>query len=97
MANIIRALGVDDAERGSRVLCIIVFSKSHPITELSGDQFLRAWWQAVLSRCPFFLCSLLYNKCDHRSSCSLENRYLSSGHQTYIVIPCITETNDWCS
>ncbi|KAG1852488.1 hypothetical protein F4604DRAFT_1296910 [Suillus subluteus] len=37
-----------DAERGSRVLYIIVFRKLVPITSLSGDEFLSAWWQVVL-------------------------------------------------
>ncbi|KAG2034120.1 hypothetical protein BDR03DRAFT_965888 [Suillus americanus] len=45
-----RSLGVQDpdAERGSRVLYIIVFRKLVPITSLSGDDFLSAWWQVVL-------------------------------------------------
>ncbi|KAG1865728.1 hypothetical protein C8R48DRAFT_833420 [Suillus tomentosus] len=44
------ALGPKDAEQaeqGSRVLYIIVFRKLIPITTLSGDEFLAAWWQVV--------------------------------------------------
>ncbi|KAG1901769.1 uncharacterized protein F5891DRAFT_1144295 [Suillus fuscotomentosus] len=44
------ALGLKDAEQaeqGSRVLYIIVFRKLIPITTLSGDEFLAAWWQVV--------------------------------------------------
>ena len=43
-ANIREALGIDDAAVGSRSLFIIVFRKLRPVTELSGDEFLRAWW-----------------------------------------------------
>jgi hypothetical protein len=49
-AKIIKALGIDDVVHGSRALYIIVFRKLRPITELNGDEFLRAWWQAVLCR-----------------------------------------------
>ncbi|KAG1805113.1 uncharacterized protein HD556DRAFT_1437275 [Suillus plorans] len=44
------ALGLKDAERaeqGSRVLYIIVFRKLIPITTLSGEEFIAAWWQVV--------------------------------------------------
>ncbi|KAG2048642.1 hypothetical protein BDR06DRAFT_1024315 [Suillus hirtellus] len=44
-AIIRKALGIDDA--GSRVLYIIVFRKLVPITTLSGEEFLRAWWEVV--------------------------------------------------
>ncbi|KAG2129039.1 uncharacterized protein EDB93DRAFT_144737 [Suillus bovinus] len=37
-----------DVEKGSRVLYITVFRKLVPITSLSGDDFLSAWWQVVL-------------------------------------------------
>ncbi|KAG2134053.1 uncharacterized protein EDB93DRAFT_1173291 [Suillus bovinus] len=49
-AKIRRSLGIQDAdaEGGSRVLYIIVFRKLIPITSLSGDDFLSAWWQVVL-------------------------------------------------
>ncbi|KAG0698935.1 hypothetical protein DFH29DRAFT_834252 [Suillus ampliporus] len=47
-ANIRKALGIDDAERGSRVFYIIVFRKLIPITTLSGKEFLSAWWQIVV-------------------------------------------------
>ncbi|KAG1840486.1 hypothetical protein DFJ58DRAFT_810468 [Suillus subalutaceus] len=49
-AKIRRSLGIQDpdAERDSRVLYIIVFRKLVPITSLSGDEFLSAWWQVVL-------------------------------------------------
>ncbi|KAG1901759.1 uncharacterized protein F5891DRAFT_891347, partial [Suillus fuscotomentosus] len=44
------ALGLKDAEQaeqGSRVLYVIVFRKLIPITMLSGEEFLAAWWQVV--------------------------------------------------
>ncbi|KIK32859.1 hypothetical protein CY34DRAFT_814033 [Suillus luteus UH-Slu-Lm8-n1] len=44
-AIIRKALGIDDT--GSRVLYIIVFRKLDPITTLSGDEFLLAWWEVV--------------------------------------------------
>ncbi|KAG1748232.1 hypothetical protein EDB19DRAFT_1847773 [Suillus lakei] len=44
-AIIRKALGIDHA--GSRVLYIIVFRKLTPITTLSGDEFLLAWWEVV--------------------------------------------------
>ncbi|KAG1861394.1 hypothetical protein C8R48DRAFT_711317 [Suillus tomentosus] len=44
-AIIRKALGIDDA--GSRVLYIIVFRKLEPITTLSGEEFLLAWWEVV--------------------------------------------------
>ncbi|KAG2120014.1 hypothetical protein BD769DRAFT_1641729 [Suillus cothurnatus] len=47
-AGIRRTLGLQDAERGSRVLYIIVFRKLDPITDLSEDEFLSAWWQIIL-------------------------------------------------
>jgi len=47
-ASIREALEIKDAKRGSRVFYIIVFRKLRPITELSGQEFLRAWWHAVL-------------------------------------------------
>jgi hypothetical protein len=52
-ANIRTALGLKDAERGKRVLYIIVFKKLDPITGLSEDEFLSAWWQIVLCTCSF--------------------------------------------
>ncbi|KAG2135350.1 uncharacterized protein EDB93DRAFT_1170796 [Suillus bovinus] len=47
-ANIRRALGIDDAETGRRVFYIIVFRELRPITKLSGEDFLSAWWQIVI-------------------------------------------------
>ncbi|KAG1768856.1 hypothetical protein EDD22DRAFT_999864 [Suillus occidentalis] len=47
-AHIRTALGLKDAERGRRVLYIIVFKKLDPITDLSEDEFLSAWWQIIL-------------------------------------------------
>ncbi|KAG1852495.1 hypothetical protein F4604DRAFT_1933644 [Suillus subluteus] len=38
-----------DAERGNRVLYVVVSRKFVPITSLIGDEFLSAWWQVVLS------------------------------------------------
>jgi hypothetical protein len=49
-ATIREALNIKDAKRGSRVFYIIVFRKLCPITELSGREFLRTWWHAVLCR-----------------------------------------------
>jgi hypothetical protein len=44
-----KALKIDHTERGSRVSYTIVFKNLHlPITGLSGEEFLRAWWQAVV-------------------------------------------------
>ncbi|KAG2337094.1 hypothetical protein BDR05DRAFT_805008 [Suillus weaverae] len=47
-AKIRKTLGLKDAERGSRVLYIIVFRKLAPITDLSDTQFLTAWWHIVV-------------------------------------------------
>jgi serine/threonine protein kinase len=47
-ANIRRALGFDDAEKGRRVFYIIVFRELRPITKLNGDDFLSAWWQIIV-------------------------------------------------
>ncbi|KAG1768849.1 hypothetical protein EDD22DRAFT_843893 [Suillus occidentalis] len=47
-AHIRTALGLKDPERGRRVLYIIVFKKLDPITDLSEDEFLSAWWQIIL-------------------------------------------------
>ncbi|KAG2036609.1 hypothetical protein BDR03DRAFT_921315 [Suillus americanus] len=44
-AIIRKALGIDDT--GSRALYIIVFRKLDPITTLSGDELLLAWWEVV--------------------------------------------------
>ncbi|KAG1803660.1 uncharacterized protein HD556DRAFT_1437417 [Suillus plorans] len=60
-ANIRRALGLKDAERGRRILYIIVFRKLEPITNLSGKQFLTAWWHTVV--CHY---ALWGNKVYHR-------------------------------
>jgi len=46
------ALGFDCAAVGSRSF-FIIFRNLQPVTELSGDEFLRAWWQAVL--CKYLL------------------------------------------
>jgi len=50
-AKIREALGIDFAEVGGRALYIIVFRKLRPITALSGDEFLRAWWHALACKC----------------------------------------------
>jgi hypothetical protein len=52
--NIRRALGIDDAESGRRVFHIIVFRELLPITKLSGDELLSAWWQIVVCVCSSF-------------------------------------------
>ena len=77
-ANIRRALGINDAERGSRVFYIIVFRRLCPITDLSGDKFLNAWWHAVLCRRPFSCTTAWVINHDNRSSCPLEIRRPSS-------------------
>jgi hypothetical protein len=53
-ANIRRALGIDDVDKGRRVFYIIVFRELRPITRLSGDEFLSAWWQTVVCTCSSF-------------------------------------------
>jgi len=50
MATIREALGIHNTQLGSRVLYIIVYRKLRPITELSGDEFLRAWWHAIVCK-----------------------------------------------
>ncbi|KAG1736704.1 hypothetical protein EDD22DRAFT_959725 [Suillus occidentalis] len=50
MVIIRNALGINDT--GSRVLYIIVFRKLDPITTLSGDEFLLAWWEVVKCKYP---------------------------------------------
>ncbi|KAH7920466.1 hypothetical protein BV22DRAFT_1198884 [Leucogyrophana mollusca] len=47
-AELREALGLAGAREGSRSLYILVFPKLLPITELSGDEFLSAWWDCVL-------------------------------------------------
>ena len=39
-----RTLRIDSAKRGIRVLYI---TKLVPITKLSGEELLRAWWQVL--------------------------------------------------
>jgi hypothetical protein len=55
MGKIRKPLGIQDpdGERGSRFLYIIAFRRLVPITSLSGDEFLGAWWQVVLCRSNF--------------------------------------------
>ncbi|KAH7917955.1 hypothetical protein BV22DRAFT_1042084 [Leucogyrophana mollusca] len=47
-AELREALGIAGAREGSRSLYILVFPKLFPITELSGDEFLFAWWDCVV-------------------------------------------------
>ncbi|KAG2336803.1 hypothetical protein BDR05DRAFT_970860, partial [Suillus weaverae] len=47
-AKIRKSLGLKNAERGRRILYIIVFRKLDPITDLSEDEFLSAWWQTII-------------------------------------------------
>jgi hypothetical protein len=56
-ANIRTALRLKDAERGRRILSIIVFKKLDPITDLSEDEFLSAWWQIIRCKCSFIFAS----------------------------------------
>jgi hypothetical protein len=58
--NIRRALGIDGADGSSRVFYLIVFRKLRPITELSGKEFLRAWWHVVLCRYPLLRYCISY-------------------------------------
>jgi hypothetical protein len=48
--NIRRALGIDDAERGSRVLYNVLVRKLYPIMKLSREEFPCEWWQVVVCR-----------------------------------------------
>jgi hypothetical protein len=52
--NIRRALGIDDAETGWCTFYIIVFRELLPITKLSGNEFLSAWWQTIVCTCSSF-------------------------------------------
>jgi len=79
-AQIRRTLGIPDSEQGSRVLYIIIFRKLSPITTLSKQEFLTAWWQAVLCRCPSLLRSPLYMDWMSRPSCPMGERRPSSRH-----------------
>lgn len=47
-ATIRRVLGLENAERGRRVLDIIIFRRLDPIRDLSNKQFLAAWWHIVV-------------------------------------------------
>jgi hypothetical protein len=70
-AKIRAALGLEGAKRGRRVLYMIIFRKLDPITDLSGKQFLAAWWHIVVCMYFSFLRSLFTNTCDTRSLCPL--------------------------
>jgi hypothetical protein len=59
-ANIREALEIDDAEKGRRVFYIIVFRELLPITKLSGDEFLKAWWQIVVCMCSSFYIPIVH-------------------------------------
>ncbi|KAG1720569.1 uncharacterized protein EDB91DRAFT_1280577 [Suillus paluster] len=61
-AKIRTALGLDDAQQGSHILYIIMFKKLIPITKLSGDEFLTAWWQIV--HCHYALWKKGIHHCD---------------------------------
>src|SRR5205807_779639 len=50
-----KALGIDVVPGASRALYIIVFRKLLPITQLTGDNFLRSWWHAVECKCSYVL------------------------------------------
>jgi hypothetical protein len=71
-ASIREALNIKDAKRGSRVFYIIVFRKLRPITELSGQEFLRAWWHAVLCKYSSSCNAVLAINCYNRPSYPLE-------------------------
>ena len=89
-AKIRKALGIDDAQGGNRVLYIIVFRKLRPITELSGDEFLRAWWHAVVCRCSHSLHSLLHSL---REQVIASSGHTASGTVTSaLAILCFTWT-----
>ncbi|KAG1768866.1 hypothetical protein EDD22DRAFT_213981 [Suillus occidentalis] len=61
-AIIRRALGLENAGRGRRVLYIVIFRKLEPITDLSGKQFLAAWWHIVV--CHYALWKNDVHHCD---------------------------------
>ncbi|KAG1741269.1 hypothetical protein EDB19DRAFT_717988 [Suillus lakei] len=61
-SNIRRALGLKDAERGRRVLYVIIFRKLDPITKLSDQKFLTAWWHIVV--CHYALWDKGVHHCD---------------------------------
>jgi hypothetical protein len=46
---------------GSRVLHIIVSRKLDPITTLSGDEFLFAWWEVVKYKYPVLFVFFIIN------------------------------------
>jgi hypothetical protein len=48
-----RVSEINNGQGGSRALYIIIFRKLRPITQLSGDNFLRAWWHAVECKCSY--------------------------------------------
>ncbi|KAG1751618.1 uncharacterized protein EDB91DRAFT_1216918 [Suillus paluster] len=47
-STIRKALGVPEAEKGSRVLYILVFRKLLPITALEGEELFNVWRQCIL-------------------------------------------------
>jgi len=59
-ANIRKILGIDKPDRGSCALYIIVFRKLVPITTLSGEEFLKAWWHVVVCGCPCFFRAIIH-------------------------------------
>ncbi|KIJ10548.1 hypothetical protein PAXINDRAFT_101973 [Paxillus involutus ATCC 200175] len=52
-STIRKALGLDDPDKGSRTLFLLVFKKLSPIEELQGDELFDAWRQCVL--CHYIL------------------------------------------
>lgn len=71
-AKIRKVLGIEDppGQQGSRVLYIIVFRKFRPITSLSRNKFLTAWWRVC------FIVLFIVHNCTYRSFYPLEARYL---------------------
>ncbi|KAI5987340.1 hypothetical protein F5J12DRAFT_787089 [Pisolithus orientalis] len=43
-----KVLGLENPEKGSQRLVLLIFKKLSPIKELQGDKLVDAWWQCVL-------------------------------------------------
>jgi hypothetical protein len=62
-ATIQKELGIpqhDELQR-ARVLRILVFECLHPITDLEGEAFVRAWLDCIRCKCHFLLLSTQSN------------------------------------
>jgi len=81
--DIRKTLGLQDAERGRRILHITVFRKLDPITDLSEDEFFGAWWHIVVCMFSSLHSLLITDTCSIRPLCPLgqESSESSSRHQ----------------